>query len=346
MPVILCTSGLPVASAPILAAPRPGAWGPNRRKSRRPAPSSAWRPGTLGGDSVPPGAEYGEGLLQFLTPGGATRLDVDRLNEKLRPEGAARCRQSMFPDEAHGLIFDWDDVIADTAGLQLAAWHDLAAQEGLSLEAGMRRRGALLDLRPERAILEVLGWTRDWVRAQALARQLAALYLARVEASPAPLPGAAAWLAAAARHRMPCALVTWLEEGCAARLLEAWGLTSAFQAVIGARMGAETQAERLLCAACALRRPPERCVAFSACPGAVTAAHNCSMRAAAVAGKHPAYALAAADVTVASLADLSVVNVRRLFADAGTQRMDLCKQEARAEGRSRPRRATTGETPT
>lgn len=328
----------------------------------------------------------------------------------------------MFPDEAHGLIFDWDDVIADTAGLQLAAWHDLAALEGLSLEAGMRRRGALLDLRPERAILEVgleyewvvvslcpggapgtlpalltrpclagscilvrdraapalcapsavcmtrlghehryrshidacpapphiqvLGWTRDWVRAQALARQLAALYLARVEASPAPLPGAAAWLAVAARHRIPCALVTWLEESCAARLLEAWGLTSAFQAVIGARMGAETQAERLLCAACALRRPPERCVAFSACPGAVTAAHNCSMRAAAVAGKHPAYALAAADVTVASLADLSVVNVRRLFADAGTQRMDLCKQEARAEGRSRPRRVTTGETPT
>lgn len=63
----------------------------------------------------------------------------------------------MFPDEAYGLIFDWDDVIADTAGLQLAAWHDLAEQEGLSLDAGLQRRGALLDLRPERAVLEV-GW--------------------------------------------------------------------------------------------------------------------------------------------------------------------------------------------
>lgn len=44
--------------------------------------------------------------------------DVDSLNEQLRSAGAARMRHAMRPDEAFGLVFCWDNVVADTRALQ------------------------------------------------------------------------------------------------------------------------------------------------------------------------------------------------------------------------------------
>lgn len=53
----------------------------------------------------------------------------------------------------------------------------------------------------------------------------------------------------------------------------------------------------------------------------IAAAHNCTMKAVAVQGKHRCYELRQADLTCSSLADLSVYNLRRLFANRGTEFM-------------------------
>lgn len=63
------------------------------------------------------------------------------------------CRHSMRPDEAFGLIFNWDNVVAGTRDVQRAAWRNVAAAEGLPFPA--MERPQLYDLRPERAVTDV-----------------------------------------------------------------------------------------------------------------------------------------------------------------------------------------------
>ncbi len=99
-------------------------------------------------------AAAAQGFIQFRLSGERTHLDVDTLNEQLRIYGAARMRHSMRPDEAFGLIFSWDNVVADTRALQLAAWQRVADGEGLHFPAAQARR-QIFDIRPERAVTEV-----------------------------------------------------------------------------------------------------------------------------------------------------------------------------------------------
>ena len=51
-----------------------------------------------------------QGYIQYRIAGEPQRLDVDTLNEQLRSRGAARMRLLMRPDEAYGMIFDFDGL--------------------------------------------------------------------------------------------------------------------------------------------------------------------------------------------------------------------------------------------
>lgn len=287
-------------------------------------------------DSI--GAEYGEGFLQFRMSGEKTRLDVDTLNEALAVRGAARIRHSMRPDEAFGLIFDWDDVVVDARALQRAAWKQVAADEGLKYPA--IERGHMFDMRPERAAMHVLQWTSDMRRARELAWLVGTAYAAGLRSVASPRPGAAQWLALMAKCNVPCALVTAIDRPTVTELLEKLGMRSAFTALVTADDDMETIAQRYLSAAIKLNRPPNQCVVFGATPTAVAAAHNCTMRAVAVRGPHTAPELRSADLTVGSLAELSVVNIRRLFANRGSEFMDLKKARAPRPPGRRLRHAT------
>ena len=107
--------------------------------------------------------------------------------------------------------------------------------------------------------------------------------------------------------------------------LEELDIRHHFQALITAEDGMETRSQMLLSAAIKLGRPPNRCVAFVSDTPGITAAHNASLRAVAVVGKYAGYQLRSADLTCASLGELAVYNVRRLFANAGQEFMDLRK---------------------
>ncbi len=61
----------------------------------------------------------------------------------------------MRPDEAVGLIFNWDNVVANTRELQRRAWRRVAKAEGLPFPA--MERPQLYDVRPERAVTDVSG---------------------------------------------------------------------------------------------------------------------------------------------------------------------------------------------
>lgn len=265
------------------------------------------------------GAEYGEGFVQFKIRGEALHLDVDTLNEKLRTSGATRMRHAMKPDEAFGMIFNWDGVIMDTRRLQRRAWKLLAAELKLPFPQIERQ---LYDIRPERAITEVLQWTHDWAHAQQLSLRFGELLVHELEVVRTPLPGATEWLHALHSSNVPCAVVTSLDRMDMRRCLERMGLQRYFRADVTAEDGMETLSQRFLSAALKLGRPPDSCVVFDSCPAGVTAAHNCTMKAVAVRTLHRGYHLTAADLTCSSMNDLSVYNMRRLFAMRGSEFMD------------------------
>ncbi|KAK9836404.1 hypothetical protein WJX84_001269 [Apatococcus fuscideae] len=268
------------------------------------------------------GSEYGEGFLQLRMTGETTHLDVDTLNERLQVQGAERMRHHMCPDEAFGMVFNLDNVIANTKKRQQAAWHRLAQLEGLPPPKPDR---PLFDLRPERVITEVLQWTRDWGWARQLAWKMAGLYVEEFREIREPLHGVREWLAALARCNIPCAVVSSMDRASTRQALEQMQLWDYFQVQVTAEDGMETPAQCFLSAALKLGRPPNKCVVFESSPAGVTAAHNCTMKAVAIQGAHPAYRLKQADVTCSNMMELSVYNLRRLFANRGNEFMDVDK---------------------
>lgn len=270
------------------------------------------------------GSEYGEGFVQFRTSGERIHLDVDTLNEQMQIQGVQRLRHSMRPDEAFGLIFQFDNVVADTRMLQRRAWRAVAEAEGLPFPS--IERPQLYDVRPERAAMDLLMWTRDWKRAQELAWLVATEYARLLLEVATPLDGVEDWLQLMSKTRVPCALVTSMDRHTTDRLLEKLALRNYFTCLVTADDDMETVSERFLSAAIKLGRPPNSCVVFAACPTSVTAAHNCSMRAVALLGIHKAFNLKNADLTCANMRELTVYNLRRLFSNRGLEHMDLTKK--------------------
>jgi len=229
----------------------------------------------------------------------------------------------MFPDEAFGLIFSWDDVITDSRALRRAAWQQVATDEGLHFPSIERQH--MYDMRAERAAMDVLHWTRDIKRAQEISWLVATAYSEKLAGISAPLHGVQEWLALMSKTNVPCALVANLDRITVTKLLERMNLRRYFSALVTAADDMDTAAQRFLSASLKLGRPPNQCIVFAGCPTSVAAAHNCTMRAVAVMGAHTAPQLRTADLTIGAMTELTVYNLRRLFANRGSDFMDLKK---------------------
>lgn len=98
------------------------------------------------------GAEHGEGFTTFRPSGQALRVDVDFLNEKMRKRGRHRMRFQVRPDEAFGLVYSWDGVLADTRPSHTETWRRLAQEEGRPVPEYSR---PVHSIPPERVITQV-----------------------------------------------------------------------------------------------------------------------------------------------------------------------------------------------
>jgi len=247
-------------------------------------------------------------------------LDVHSLNKQLRVLGAERMRHAMHPDEAYGMVFSWEGVMLDTHAMQREAWQELAKRHDLWFPSIERR--ALYDVTPERAITKMLNWTNDWGLARRYAHEFREL-LHEVDSGNVIRTGAYQWLQTLRKIKVPCAIVTSLDRHTLRRQLQKADLLWSFDAEVTAEDGMETISESLLSAAIKLGRPPNKCVAFSSCPQVAVAAHNCTMKAVGVQGTHRGFELGTADLTVSAMDELKIYNIRRLFANVGTEFMDL-----------------------
>ncbi|CAO2825784.1 unnamed protein product [Amaranthus hypochondriacus] len=286
------------------------------------------------------GAEYGEGFETFRHDG-PLKVDVDFLNERLQEGFLKRIRYAMKPDEAFGLIFSWDNVVADTRALKLNAWKQLASEEVKEIPEDANTQRLMLYEAPDHVINKVLQWGKSETETEMLMLRLSQFYYDNLLKLNRPLEGVEEWLEAVSTARIPCAVVSSLDRRNMVEALERMGIHKYFQAIVSEEDGMEAIAHRFLSAAVKLDRKPSKCVVFEDDPRGVTAAHNCTMMAVALIGAHPAYDLVQADLAVASFSELSVINLRRLFAHKGSNFMDLQKQIVE---KSPPKRKLTTDT--
>ncbi|XP_047316172.1 5-amino-6-(5-phospho-D-ribitylamino)uracil phosphatase, chloroplastic [Impatiens glandulifera] len=280
------------------------------------------------------GAEYGEGFETFR-PDGPLKIDVDFLNDRLQEGFLQRIRYAMKPDEAYGLIFSWDNVMTDSRTLKLEAWRQLAAEEGMEIPIDVGTQRLLLYADADHVVRKVFGWEGAETELDTFKLRFSQIYNDNLLRLSEPMDGLVEWLEAVSTARIPCAVVSSFGRRNMVEALERMGLRKYFQAIISEEDGMESIAHRFLSAAMKLDRKPSKCVVFEDDPRGITAAHNCTMMAVALIGAHPAYDLGQADLTVGSFNELSVINLRRLYACKDFTFMEPQKQIIE---RSPPRR--------
>ncbi|KAJ6762388.1 HALOACID DEHALOGENASE-LIKE HYDROLASE [Salix koriyanagi] len=257
------------------------------------------------------GAEYGEGFETFRQDG-LLKVDVDFLNDRLQ--------------EAYGLVFSWDNVVADTRSIKLNVWKQLAIEEGKEIPEDELAQRLMLYADVEHILHKGLLWETAESEVVRLKLRLSQLYHDNLLGLREPIEGLEEWLDAVSRAHIPCAVVSCLDRINMVGALERMGLKKYFQAIVSEEDGMESIAHRFLSAAMKLDRKPSKCVVFEDDPRAIAAAHNCTMMAVGLIGAHPAYDLVQADLAVASFNELSVINLRRLFANKGSTFMDRQKE--------------------
>eukprot|EP00878_Enallax_costatus_P042846 GHUV01050342.1.p1 GENE.GHUV01050342.1~~GHUV01050342.1.p1 ORF type:complete len:203 (+),score=55.16 GHUV01050342.1:154-762(+) len=124
----------------------------------------------LGSEAQKVGSFNGEGFVQFYTSG-PLRVDVETLNDQMRPAGALRLRHAQHPHEAFGLVFNFDGVVADLPTIRREAWVMLAAQLNLPLPVQVLHHPELQLMSPEVAVVRLLRWANDRKAAIQLAMQ-------------------------------------------------------------------------------------------------------------------------------------------------------------------------------
>lgn len=297
------------------------------------------------------GSDYGEGFTQgnFGTSGeySEVELDVDTMNDRLKVKGAERHRQSQFPDEAFGLIFDLS-VFVDVQRLQREAWDKVADNHGYSrFDFSSRPSSHIRDVMAERLLLHVFKWTSDIKEARALAYEQYETLIGLFEQSTIRDPGALIWLDAVLKQNIPCAIVSVFDRVTVRKVLERLGIDPTQVVLIAAEAELESRSERFLMACMELRRPPKQCIVFCNCVESIVAAHNVTAKAVAVVGDSTAHQLSAADLLLSTgFHELTIYGLRRLFASQGEGFMNLKKKRSDDGGRpTKPIKQATLEPP-
>ncbi|KAI3817857.1 hypothetical protein L1987_11656 [Smallanthus sonchifolius] len=193
------------------------------------------------------GAEYGEDFETFR-PDGPLKVDVDFLNDRLQEGFLKRIRYAMKPDEAYGLIFSWDNVVAGTQALKLSAWKELA-HEGKEIPGDDDVQRLLLYGAPDHVLQKVLLWENEACELEKLKLKLSQIYSNNLLKLSEPMEGLKEWLDAVCTARIPCAVVSSLDRRIMVEILENMGLVKYFQAIVTEEDGMDSMAHRLLSAA-------------------------------------------------------------------------------------------------
>eukprot|EP00270_Netrium_digitus_P013588 TRINITY_DN4529_c0_g2_i1.p1 TRINITY_DN4529_c0_g2~~TRINITY_DN4529_c0_g2_i1.p1 ORF type:complete len:421 (-),score=69.67 TRINITY_DN4529_c0_g2_i1:338-1600(-) len=212
------------------------------------------------------------------------------------------------------VVVEWDGVmVEDDAALEAKAWAALAEEEGRPQPPAFMLRRAE-GMKNEQVISEVICWTRDFLKMKRLAMRKEEIYQEMQGGCYRVRPGAREFIETLRRHSIPMAVVSSRPRRYLERAIEAVGMEGFFNVVIAAEdvYRGKPDPEMYQYAAEKLQVMPERCVVVGCSNSSIEAAHDTLMKCIAVAGKHPAYELGAAELVVRRLDELSIVDFKNL----------------------------------
>jgi beta-phosphoglucomutase family hydrolase len=213
-----------------------------------------------------------------------------------------------------GAIFDWDGVIVDSAKLHEESWHRLATELGKPIAPGSFLRG--FGMKSAWIIEKIHRWATDPAEVARLTERKEALYREIVAQSDiAPLPGAAAWLDRLHGAGVPCAIASSTHRLNIEAVLDRIGLEHAFREIVSAEdvEHGKPNPEVFAKASERLKISPDRCVVFEDAHVGIEAARAAGMKVVALATTHPVEQLAAADLVVRRLDELTLEQVASIL---------------------------------
>ncbi len=215
-------------------------------------------------------------------------------------------------------LFDWDGVIVDSKALHERAWNDVAREFGYPHGPGDFKRH--FGSQNRRAIIEILGWTRDTALMRRISDRKEELYRQSLGASAELLlPGTSEFLALLAERGVPRAIVSSSPRVNIDRVLDGLGLGTEFQYIVAAEDAARSKPdpEGFRRAALHLGVSPRRCVVFEDAPAGIEAGRRAEMRVVALTTTHGPEELAGADVVVDRLRVELLERIEPWFEGAG-----------------------------
>jgi len=131
------------------------------------------------------------------------------------------------------------------------------------------------------------------------------------------MPDVTDWIKSLHAVEMGCGVVTHLEDDQMNILLDFVGLSELLPVDkrVSNTNGYLRDSQQLLGISLRIERRPDQCVLFDTSPVASIAAHEHDMRSVALVGPYPRYELLAADISAASVDELTALNIRRLFGE-------------------------------
>ncbi|XP_006652627.1 5-amino-6-(5-phospho-D-ribitylamino)uracil phosphatase, chloroplastic [Oryza brachyantha] len=214
-----------------------------------------------------------------------------------------------------GVILEWEGVVVedDDQDLEPRVWYVLSLEEAKSFppDAVLKE---IEGMRTDQAILEVLHWSEDPQEVQRLAARKEVIYQTLRGGFYQLRPGVLDFLNTLVDFGIPIAITTprprlSLEDG-----MRAVGLQGYFDATVAAEdfSRGKPEGEMFEVAAERLGVEPDACLVLGNSNLTIQSAHTAGMRCVAVASRHPAYELQAANHVVRWLDQLSVADLQRL----------------------------------
>ncbi|CAN0907637.1 5-amino-6-(5-phospho-D-ribitylamino)uracil phosphatase, chloroplastic [Linum grandiflorum] len=213
-----------------------------------------------------------------------------------------------------GAIFEWEGVIIeDNPELEKQAWLALAQEEGKSPPPGFVLR-QIEGMKNEQAMSEVLCWSRDASELRRMAAKKEDIYQALQGGIYRLRDGSKEFVDVLMQYKIPMALVSTRPRKTLDNAIAKIGIEGSFSVIIAAEdvHRGKPDPEMFIYAAQLLQFIPERCIVFGNSNQTVEAAHEVRMKCVAVASKHAVYELAAADLVVRRLDELSIVDLKNL----------------------------------